>query len=169
MNETRVNCAIIICSDRAQSGVYQDKSGSEAFIWLMKQGYNCSPPRVIPDDSEELSQAIDHAINDAASLVVISGGTGLGPRDITPQTLDEICDYQIPGFGELLRKESLKYSLNSYLSRCGAWLKNQTIILALPGNPKAVVEQLSIVSEILPHALKAAAGRCQDRRAVKES
>ena len=91
-------------------------------------------------------------------------GTGLGPRDITPQVLDGACDYGIPGFGELLRQGSLKYSLNAYLSRCGGWVKGRTLVLALPGNPKAVVEQLDILADLLPHALKSLQGKCDDRR-----
>lgn len=164
-----VNCAIIISSDRASSGEYQDRSGAIATSWLRERGFVCHPPQIVADNTNDLTNAVSQAISNKADLIVISGGTGLGPRDLTPQTLEKICDYQIPGFGELLRKESLKYSLNAYLSRCGAWLKDRCLILALPGNPNAVREQLDILADILPHALKAIVGKCDDRRAVKHT
>ena len=155
--------SVITSSDRASSGVYEDKSGEQACLWLRQNRFKIESSMVIPDDAKALETAIDACLK-VSDLVVISGGTGIGPRDITPQTLDQICDYSIAGFGELLRKESLKYSLNAYLSRCGGWVKNQTLLLALPGNPKAVVEQLDILKDLLPHALLALRGKCAHRR-----
>lgn len=159
------HAAVIVCSDRARAGVYADESGQAAKDALELQGHTVTKPTVIYDDATELTAALEAALVAGASLVVVSGGTGLGPRDITPETLDRICDYQIPGFGELLRRESLRYSLNAYLSRCGGWVKGRTLVLGLPGNPKAVREQLGILADLLPHALKSIAGACKDRRA----
>lgn len=157
---------VIVSSDRASQGTYEDQSGPAAKAWLEEHGYSVSSLRVIGDDSSLLAELVTAAESQGIPLVVISGGTGLGPRDITPQTLDKICDYAIPGFGELLRRESLKYSLNAYLSRCGGWVKGRSLILALPGNPKAVREQLSILQDLLPHALKALRGTCDNRRST---
>lgn len=168
MQETPMPAAVIVCSDRARAGLYDDESGPAAAGWLEAHGFPAAAPRVVPDEPVELERAVDAALSLSAQLVVVSGGTGLGPRDITPQTLDRICDYPIPGFGELLRRESLKYSLNAYLSRCGAWVKGRTLVLGLPGNPKAVREQLDILSDLLPHALKSLDGKCKDRRAVEQ-
>jgi molybdenum cofactor synthesis domain-containing protein len=158
--------SIIISSDRAFHGTYVDQSGPAAQGWLKGQGYTVKGIQVVADDRVMMAEVVNAAVSQDTSLIVISGGTGLGPRDITPQTLDEICDYAIPGFGEMLRRESLKYSLNAYLSRCGGWVKNRSLIVALPGNPKAVVEQLSILNDLLPHALKAVAGICDNRRST---
>ncbi len=158
--------SIIISSDRAYQGTYSDQSGPAAQGWLRGQGFETQGVQVVADDKMMLAEMVHTAVSRDANLVVISGGTGLGPRDITPQVLDEICDYHIPGFGEMLRRESLKYSLNAYLSRCGGWVKGRSLILALPGNPKAVVEQLSILQDLLPHALKALAGTCDNRRST---
>ena len=158
--------AVIVSSDRAFHGNYTDQSGPAAVGWLGEHGYQVLRSQVVADDRSMLTHAVSALVDNHIPLVVISGGTGLGSRDITPQTLDQICDYGIPGFGEMLRRESLKYSLNAYLSRCGGWVKSRTLILALPGNPKAVTEQLSILQDLLPHALKALAGACDDRRST---
>ena len=126
---------------------------------------------VIPDNGDDLQVAVQGLATEV-DMIVVSGGTGLGPRDISPQAIGAIADYDIPGFGELLRKESLKYSLNAYLSRCGAFVVQKKLVLVLPGNPKAVVEQLDILADLLPHALCALKGECKHRRkaaAAKES
>ena len=167
MQKQKIAAAIIVCSDRAHNDIYKDTSGPMTHDWLNSNGFAASAPHVIQDDAQQIEQSLHAIIASDMPLVVISGGTGLGPRDITPQTLDRICDYPVPGFGELLRRESLKYSLNAYLSRCGAWVKARTLIVALHGNPKAVREQLEILGDLLPHALQSIAGKCQDRRAVQ--
>jgi len=158
--------SVIVSSDRAFHGTYTDQSGPAAQGWLADHGYDVQGVQVVADDRAMLAEMVHAAVARDTQLIVISGGTGLGPRDITPQTLDDLCDYPIPGFGEMLRRESLKYSLNAYLSRCGGWVKGRSLMLALPGNPKAVVEQLSILQDLLPHALKAVAGTCDNRRST---
>ena len=169
MSETRRTAAIIVSSDRANSGTYEDLSGPAAQNWLEAKGLEIAGKCVVPDEAGPLREMLDTYVSRGVNLVVISGGTGLGPRDITPQVLDATCDYSIPGFGEMLRQGSLKYSLNSYLSRCGGWVKGRTIVLALPGNPKAVVEQLDIMADLLPHALKSMQGKCDHRRKTNEN
>ncbi len=159
------NAKVLVSSDRAADGIYGDLSGPAAANWLELHGYRVEGIQIVADDHHELSQAIEVACKSGIHLLVMSGGTGLGSRDITPQTLEVISDYPIPGFGELLRRESLRYSLNAYLSRCGGWVKNRVLVLALPGNPKAVCEQLDILCDLLPHALKSLGDACHDRRA----
>ncbi|MCX6105370.1 MAG: MogA/MoaB family molybdenum cofactor biosynthesis protein [Proteobacteria bacterium] len=163
MNEP-LQAKVLVSSDRASDGLYDDLSGPAAYNWLENHGFKVLGIQIIPDDRELLSQAIGSICQDGVALLVTSGGTGLGSRDVMPQVLDSICDYAIPGFGELLRRESLRYSLNAYLSRCGGWVKQRTLILALPGNPRAVCEQLDILSDLLPHALKSIGDACNDRR-----
>ena len=167
-----VVAVVLVASDRAHQGTYQDRSGPAAAAWLMDQGMAVQAVTILPDDRDALTHALDSCcarLADELALVVISGGTGLGPRDVTPQVLNHFADYEIPGFGELLRRESLRYSLNAYLSRCGGWVRSGVLILALPGNPKAVVEQLEILRDLLPHALKSLKGRCDHRRPPVDS
>jgi len=163
---TGVSVSIIVASDRAKQGVYEDLSGPAARRWLQDHGAEVRTLEVVSDDQESIAAAC-RGVLDSSQLIVISGGTGLGPRDVTPQTLDNFCDYTIPGIGELLRRESLKYSLNAYLSRCGGWVKDRTLLLALPGNHKAVFEQLEILTDLLPHALESVQGKCKHRRRVE--
>lgn len=163
-----LKAAVIVTSDRASAGTYADESGPAAAEWLEARGYALLHTVVVADDQNAVVNALLSALDHKADLVVTSGGTGLGPRDVTPQALDRACDYHVPGIGELLRRDSLKYSLNAYLSRCGGWVKERTLILALPGNPKAVVEQLDILADILPHALASVRGECKHRRKTGE-
>ncbi len=160
--EKQLKSHILVSSDRASHGSYKDESGPAAEKWLKKHKFQCTGVTVIPDDEERIRVEVLMALHDVDFLIV-SGGTGLGPRDVTPQVVRSISEYEIPGFGELLRQESLKYSLNSYLSRCGAYVKNNKLILALPGNPKAVTEQLDILKDLLPNALCALKGECKHR------
>lgn len=159
-----LKAAVIVSSDRAHHGTYEDKSGPAASAWLEAHGFQVQSVAVIPDEPSKLRETVTSLVETSADLIVVSGGTGLGPRDRTPNTLDSHCDYAVPGIGELLRRESLKYSLNAYLSRCGGWVNGRTLVLALPGNPKAVTEQLDILSDLLPHALKSLRGECSHRR-----
>jgi molybdenum cofactor synthesis domain-containing protein len=160
---------VIISSDRAAQGIYEDRSGPAVVEWLTRNQYRCENLAVVPDLREPLVDCVAAATDASSDLVIISGGTGLGPRDITPQVLASICDYEIPGFGELMRKESLKYSLNAYLSRCGGFVKQRSLILAVPGNPKAAVEQLEALADLLPQAIESIHGRCKHRRRVENT
>lgn len=159
---------VIISSDRASQGIYEDRSGPAVRDWLSRNQYLCEDVKVIPDLREPLVDSVAAATDASCDLVIISGGTGLGPRDITPQVLVSICDYEIPGFGELMRKESLKYSLNAYLSRCGGFVKQRSLVLAVPGNPKAAVEQLDALADLMPQAIESIHGRCKHRRRTEE-
>jgi molybdenum cofactor synthesis domain-containing protein len=162
----KMKSKVIVCSDRASVGTYEDKSGPAASGWLSANGYNCEGVTVIPDNPAVLTETVLAASCTDIDFLVISGGTGIGPTDITPQTLAKICDYEVAGFGEMLRRESLKYSKNAYLSRCGGWVLKQKLIFALPGNPKAVCEQLDMLKDLLPHAVDAVQGKCKSRRPV---
>jgi molybdenum cofactor synthesis domain-containing protein len=164
-SDSAARVGIIVCSDRATDGIYEDRSGPAASAWLSSKAYDVVAKSVIPDSEHAISETLGNQLA-IADFVVISGGTGIGPRDITPQTLDKICDYSVAGVGEVLRRESLKYSLNAPLSRCGAWIKNQKLVLALPGNPNAVCEQLDILESLLPSMLSALKGKCKHRNRV---
>lgn len=158
---------VIVCSDRASEKVYEDHSGPAGMNWLESHNYICLGKSVIADDTTILTEAILELI-DRLDLIVVIGGTGLGPRDITPQTVSKLADYEVPGFGELMRRESEKYSLNAHLSRCGAYVKGSALILSLPGNPKAAVEQLDILSDLIPNAICAIRGECKHRHRLSE-
>ncbi|HEY2474683.1 MAG TPA: MogA/MoaB family molybdenum cofactor biosynthesis protein [Candidatus Cybelea sp.] len=146
--------ALIVLSDRAASGKRPDTN-----IALMKErlggGYEIVHERVMPDEPAELqAELIEIADGRKADLVLTSGGTGLTSRDRTPQATAAILDYEVPGIGEAIRMVSFATVKTAILSRALAGVRNRTLIVNLPGNPRAVAESLEIVLPVVPHALE---------------
>jgi molybdenum cofactor synthesis domain-containing protein len=146
--------ALIVLSDRASSGERAD-----ACIPAMKAGlgaaYSVVRERVLPDDAAALqAELIDIADSGAAQLVLTSGGTGLSPRDRTPQATAAILDYEVPGIAEAIRAASIAHVKTAMLSRAVAGVRHRTLIVNLPGSPKAVEESLDVIAAVLPHALE---------------
>jgi molybdopterin adenylyltransferase len=161
-NNAQLTAHVLVCSDRASSLQYEDKAGPAAHEWLTRQGFLVSGITVIPDSEAQLANLVSQLCS-SEDVIIISGGTGLSARDITPQVLARHCDYEVPGIGEHLRRESLKFSPNALLSRGGAWAKNGRLIFALPGNPKAVIEQLEILGTLVQDSVTSAKGLCAHR------
>jgi molybdopterin adenylyltransferase len=154
--------ALVVLSDRAASGERPD-----GCIPVMKErlgdAYSIVRESIIPDDPAALQALlIDLADSRAADLVLTSGGTGLSPRDRTPQATAAVLDYQVPGVAEAIRAGSLAHAKTAMLSRALAGVRDRTLILNLPGSPKAVGEALDIVIGVLPHALELLADRVVD-------
>lgn len=153
---------LVLCEPERQPS-HGDATRHAVNTWLAGQGYLADQGVTLDFDIAALTPAFA-AARERSDLVIVCGGTGIGARDIAPQTLEKLCDYSIPGIGELLRAESLKYSLNSHLSRCGGYISQGRLVLSIPGNPKAAIEQLDILKLLLPHAIDAIKGRCKSRR-----
>jgi molybdenum cofactor synthesis domain-containing protein len=156
------NVALIVLSDRAASG-----ERSDACIPLMKErlggAYSIVRESIIPDDPALLqAQLIELSDSRAADLVLTSGGTGLSPRDRTPQATAAVLDYEVPGIAEAMRAASLLHTKTAMLSRALAGVRDRTLIINLPGSPKAVAETLDVVLSTLPHALELLADRPVD-------
>lgn len=146
--------ALIVLSDRAASGGRPD-----ACIPVMKEklgrAYEVVREKVLPDDTAALqAELIDICDSGTASIVLTSGGTGLSPRDRTPQATAAILDYEVPGIAEAIRAASLKLVPTAMLSRALAGVRNKTLIVNLPGSPKAVDESLDVILAVLPHAVE---------------
>lgn len=153
---------VIVCSDRAARSDYEDRAGPAAAAWLEKAGILISGITVIPDQANAIEDTlVSHW--ETSDFIIVSGGTGISPTDITPQVLNRICDYEVSGIGEHLRRESLVYSPNALLSRGGAWMFKGKLIYALPGNPKAVTEQLDILGDLIASSVTASKGLCKHR------
>ncbi len=156
------NVALIVLSDRAASG-----ERSDGCIPVMKErlggAYSIVRESIIPDDPALLqAQLIELADSRAADLVLTSGGTGLSPRDRTPQATAAVLDYEVPGIAEAMRAASLLHTKTAMLSRALAGVRDRTLISNLPGSPKAVAETLVVVLSTLPHALELLADRPAD-------
>ncbi len=150
-----LSAALIVMSDRASSGEYEDKSGPLLREMLEREGAKILDLSVIPDDKDAITEALQKICSKSRpDLVFTSGGTGLGERDVTPEALAEICDRTVPGFGELLRRDGSNFTDLSWLSRACAGMIGQTLVITLPGSPKAVREGLESLLPVLPHAIK---------------
>ena len=154
--------ALIVLSDRAASGTRAD-----GCIPLMKErlggAYEIVREVVLPDDPGALqAELIDIADSSAASLILTSGGTGLAPRDRTPQATAAVLDYEVPGIAEAIRAASVAIVPTAMLSRAVAGVRHRTLIVNLPGSPKAVAESLDVILNVLPHAMELLNDRVSD-------
>ena len=154
--------ALIVLSDRAASGERPD-----GCIPVMKERlgdvYSIVRESVLPDDPAALqAQLIELADSRPADLVITSGGTGLSPRDRTPQATAAVLDYEVPGIAEAIRVAALPSVKTAMLSRALAGVRDRTLVINLPGSPKAVAEALDVVLPVLPHALELLADRNVD-------
>ena len=151
-----IKIGIINVSDRASQGIYEDIPGKAIVAALTE--YLISPWEkvyaVIPDEQRMIEQTlIEMADARGCCLIVTSGGTGPSKRDVTPEATEAVCDKMMPGFGELMRAESLKYVPTAILSRQTAGLRNKTLIINLPGKPKSIRQCLDAVFPAIPYCL----------------
>lgn len=150
-----VAAAIIVMSDRASSGVYEDKSGAILSDYLRSAGAEIVQYALIPDDPEVIADTLRQASRQGhPKLIVMSGGTGPGPRDVTPEVMRAVCERVLDGFGEMLRRESAAYTDTAWLSRMAAGMLGDALVIALPGSPKAVSECWEIISPLIARTLK---------------
>ena len=159
----RYRAAIICASDRCFQGVREDASIPIIAEILSGQGYEATATIVLPDEYEALRMTMARIADEgSADLIVTTGGTGLAPRDVTPEATAAVIDRAVPGIPEAMRAESMKITPHGMLSRGIAGIRKRTLIINLPGSPKAVKENLSCILPALDHALLMLTGGTQD-------
>lgn len=154
MKQARIG--IVTVSDRASAGVYEDISGKAIIATLNDYLTSAWEPvyEVIPDEQPEIEGMLKRMVDeDGCCLVVTTGGTGPAKRDVTPEATEAVCDRMMPGFGELMRTESLKYVPTAILSRQTAGLRGASLIINLPGKPKAIRQCLDAVFPAVPYCI----------------
>lgn len=157
--DIRITAAVLTVSDRSSRGEREDKSGEVIEELLKSIGAEIKEYRIVPDEREVIERSLrELSDGSGVDLIVTTGGTGLGPRDVTPEATLEVIDKRIPGFEEAMRAESIKITPHGMLSRAVSGLRGRTVIINLPGSPKAVRETLSVVLPALPHAVELVRG-----------
>src|ERR1700716_2307613 len=152
----QIQVGIITISDRASAGDYQDLGGPALREAAQKAGWQVLSEPIVPDDAERIQQAIRSLSQQGCGLIVTTGGTGIGPRDVTPEAIRTIMRVELPGFGEVMRAESMKITPNAIISRNLAAVVDDSLVIALPGKPSGAVECLGFVSGAIPHGVAVA-------------
>jgi molybdenum cofactor synthesis domain protein len=151
---TSFSARVITVSDRSSRGERPDASGPALVAFLGEKGFAVDAyAEVVPDERQQIARALHKAISDDIALVVTTGGTGFSPRDITPEVTSEVCERMVPGIPEAMRAASLLITPKACLSREVAGIAQRTLIINLPGSPKAAIENLAAVLDVLPHGL----------------
>lgn len=142
-------------SDRCSEGVREDVTGSKLCDLLRQEGYDLVDVRVVPDERDRISKALRELCDFLkCDLVVTNGGTGVSPRDVTPEATRDVIEREIPGMAEAMRMGSLSKTPHAMLSRAVVGVRGETLIVNLPGSPKGALENFSMIRDAIPHALE---------------
>ena len=150
---------IVTVSDRASTGAYEDLGGPALKKVAEDTGWHVMAEAIVPDDATRIQETIRSFSRQGCGLILATGGTGIGPRDVTPEAIRAIMRVELPGFGEAMRAESMKITPNAILSRSLAAIVDVSLVLALPGKPSGAVECLGFVAGAIPHAVALAQRR----------
>ena len=157
---TAIRAAVITASDACSRGERADDSGAALVELLSGMGAEVVETRILSDDLAPLVQTLrEFARRDDINLIVTTGGTGLGPRDNTPEATLQVIEREVPGIAEAIRAESLKITKMAMISRGVAGIASGTLIVNLPGSPKAVRESFVVIKPVLAHAVDLLAGK----------
>lgn len=150
---TSITVGIITVSDRASRGEYDDRGGPALKAVALQNNWNVLAEAVVPDEMERLQEAIRSFAAQGCGLILTTGGTGIAARDITPEAIRALMRVELPGFGEVMRAESMKITPNAILSRNLAAIVERSLVIALPGKPSGAVECLGFVAGAIPHGV----------------
>ena len=150
----QILAGIITISDRASKGLYDDLGGPALKTAAQGYGWKVVVESIVADEKREIQRAVREGINKGCQLVLTTGGTGVALRDVTPEAVREIAVRELPGFGEIMRLESMKITKNAILSRNLAVVVDKALVICFPGKPSGAVECLGFVVGAIPHCVE---------------
>jgi len=158
-----IRAAILVTSDKGHSGERADRSGPALAAWLMERSIEVAETKLLPDEAHRISATlIEWADVFHYDLILTTGGTGVTPRDITPEATRKVLEREIPGIGEAMRGANQSKTPFAILSRAIAGIRGRSLIVNLPGSPKGAIENLEAVWTVIPHAVKKIQGDTSD-------
>jgi len=161
--QKEIRSGVLTISDKGAKGLREDESGEIILRMLEEHGLRVVKREIIPDDRQQIADTLIMWVDkDGLALIITSGGTGLSPTDVTPQAMEQVIDYQVPGMAEAMRAASLKKTPHAMISRAMAGVRNSSLIINLPGSPRGAEENLSVVLPALDHGLSKLAGDTTD-------
>jgi molybdopterin adenylyltransferase len=150
----QIQTGIITISDRASKGLYDDLGGPALKKAAEGYGWKVLAESLVPDEKSDIQRAIREHISKGSQLILTTGGTGVALRDVTPEAVREIAIRELPGFGEIMRAESMKITKNAILSRALAVVVEKALVICLPGKPSGAIECLGFVVGAIPHCVE---------------
>jgi molybdenum cofactor synthesis domain-containing protein len=156
-----ISVAIVTISDGVVAGTREDRSGAVLEQRAVELGWTVAKRALVEDDRTLIAKTIVNLCD--CDVVLTTGGTGVAPRDVTPEAVKLIADREVPGFGELMRSEGLKSTKFAPLSRGGAVTRGTALIVMLPGSPRGAVDSLDAVSGLIPHVVDLLHGRTEHK------
>jgi len=160
--------AVLTISDSRSRGDRPDESGPAIETFLAELGATCAHRGIVPDERERIEAAL-REWSDRVGLIITTGGTGIAPRDVTPEAVAAVIDRALPGFGEIMRVQTFEKTPLSIISRGGAGVRGRTLIIYLPGSPKAVRDCLPVIAPAIRHVLKALSTPGMDCQSERDS
>ncbi|MBI4823161.1 MAG: MogA/MoaB family molybdenum cofactor biosynthesis protein [Nitrospirae bacterium] len=154
-----MTAAILTLSDKGSKGKRMDESGPIIRNMLKGIGFEVKHYKILPDERNLIKNALIK-YSKKVSLIITTGGTGLSPRDVTPEATKEVIDKEVPGISEAIRLYGVKKTKRAMLSRGVAGIRDKTLIINLPGSPKAVKEGMTAIIDVIPHAVEKLRGSC---------
>ncbi len=149
-----IRTAILTISDRSSRGEREDVSGPALVAEIQKLGWELVETGLVPDDQEAIKAILLLWATRKIDLILTTGGTGFSPRDVTPEATQAVIERSAPGLAETMRLESLKVTPHAMLSRAIAGIRDHTLIVNLPGSPRAAIENLNVIAPVLHHAVE---------------